>query len=203
VRLSRCGPLALSDLSPSTRAIAFTLALLVQSPPKMQRAGQHDVQSYPTAKLSQNTAIRFYVYSGVPVRIPAAVRTRVENALDYRSGDTVRGVRTDLDGDGIAEYLLVGSARACGTGGCSILILDGRTGTVRGKLFGQVLVIYRSTRPGTYAPLETYTHGSATAGELDRWRFNGTQYRTVSRRSLNSDSVDSLLAVWNRLSSIP
>ncbi|HSU98409.1 MAG TPA: hypothetical protein VLI40_14330 [Gemmatimonadaceae bacterium] len=132
------------------------------------------------------------------------MRTRVEETLGYQSGDTVRGVRAGLDGDEVPEYLLIGSARfACGTGGCSILILDGRTGARRGEVFGQTLVILRSTRPGTHAALETYAHGSATTGELDRWGFNGARYRIVSRRFLKPHTVDSLFTAWNRLPSIP
>lgn len=203
VRSSHGGPRASNYLSSPALAATFALALLTQSLPRTQRTGQNRSQFHTTTKPSRETAVRFDVNSAIPVRIPAAVRTRVEEDLGYRSGDTVRGVRTDLDGDEVAEYLLIGSAHACGTGGCSILILDGRTGARRGKVFGKVLTIFRSTRPGTYAALETYAHGSATTGELDRWGFDGTRYRIVSRRSLNSHAVDSLFTAWNRLSSIP
>src|SRR4051812_24024076 len=63
-----------------------------------------------------------------PLNVPAAIRNRSEYAsmlldLEYSEpADTVKGIRVDLNGDGVMDYIIQSAPSLCGTGGCGYAI---------------------------------------------------------------------------------
>ena len=58
------------------------------------------------------------------------------DTLDYGGNELPHAYVSDLNGDGVADYLMVGRPIICGTGGCPYLLVDGKNGTSKGEFFG-------------------------------------------------------------------
>jgi len=72
-----------------------------------------------------------------PLEVPVAIRNDPAFAtLGYKVGDAPRGVRFDLNRDGVDDYIVVGSPELCGTGGCPLQLFDGKTDRNVGQAFG-------------------------------------------------------------------
>jgi hypothetical protein len=137
--------------------------------------------------------------SAITLNLPADVRRIAEDDLEYDDGDAVKGVRADLNGDGVGDFLLQSDRRLCGNGGCVYVLCDGATRKKLGLFFGSVLYVYAERTHG-YADVATYSHISASSATFTEYSFDGAQYSTRSKRTVDGVNTERLLRT---LQSIP
>src|SRR5262245_29496593 len=136
---------------------------------------------------------------GGPLEVPEAIRRSPDFAqLGDEEEETPRGVRVDLNEDGSEEYILIGSGKSCGTGGCPYKLFDGRSHQILGTLFGDPLIL-TDARINGFTVLCMYSHMSAGSGSYNTYVFDGHTYEPVSSLSLRTDSLDDLFADLRKL----
>ena len=127
----------------------------------------------------------------IVIRVPTAVRQQLGD-LEYEDADSVKGVAVDLNGDGVKDYLIQAAPTLCGNGGCPYGIFDGATGKELGQVFGSPLYV-RAEKTHGFPVIETYSHLSAGSGTFTRYAFDGTAYAVSSTRTVEGESLDSLM----------
>jgi len=136
--------------------------------------------------------------STVTLALPAAVRRIAEDDLEYDDGAPVKGVSVDLNGDNVNEFLLQSERRLCGNGGCVYVLCDGKTRRKLGLFFGSPLYVYAERTRG-YPNVATYSHLSATSATYTEYGFDGTQYITISKRTVEGTNADRLLQMLRQI----
>ena len=135
-----------------------------------------------------------------PIHLPSALRTGVLDQLEYEPGDTIKGIAVDLNRDKLIDYIVQSAPRLCGSGGCVYLVIDGRTKTVIGRIFGEPLYVHQHVVQG-YPDISAYSHRSATEGSYTIWRFQHGEYRQTGSRSMHGATLDSLIHSLGRIPS--
>jgi len=128
------------------------------------------------------------------------------SALQLRAGDlspepphTFLGFEVDLNGDSSPEHILRGPPDRCGTGGCSIWVIDGKTKAHVASFFGRPLIVH-ATKINGWPVLSLYAHSSATSGTYSTHVYDGGRYRQVTSVTLYDQAVSDLFA---KLESVP
>jgi hypothetical protein len=104
------------------------------------------------------------------IRLPAAIVDAPEfGQLEY-DGPPYRGLRVDLDGDGVPEYIVQSAPNLCGNGGCPYALFEGSRLRSLEMIFGGLLVIH------------AYSHLSAVSATYTAFVYDGRRY--VSRSSI-------------------
>jgi hypothetical protein len=126
--------------------------------------------------------------------------------LNVRSSDlgselppTFLGFEADLNGDSAPEHVLRGPADRCGTGGCSLWIIDGKTKVHIASMFGRPLSVH-SAKINGWPVLSIYAHLGATDGTFTTYVFDGKRYQQVSSLMLYDQAVSDL---FKKLESVP
>jgi hypothetical protein len=115
------------------------------------------------------------------IRLPAAIVDAPEfGQLEY-DGPPYRGLRVDLDGDGVPEYIVQSAPNLCGNGGCPYALFEGSRLRSLGMIFGGLLVV-RAAPPGAFPVIHAYSHLSAVSATYTAFVYDGRRY--VSRSSI-------------------
>jgi hypothetical protein len=136
----------------------------------------------------------------IPLDVPVAVREAVR--WDDLDPSAPIGAVADLNDDGISDYILKGVARACGTGGCLYVIMDGRSARSLGSVWGNPLVVRAHASHG-FQDIDAYSHGGASSGTFTSHAFDGSQYVRRSSRSLAGREVTILFETLNKIQRWP
>jgi hypothetical protein len=133
-----------------------------------------------------------------PISLPSAIQNQVLDELEYEPGDTIKGIAVDLNRDTRLDYIIRSASTLCGNGGCSYLIVDGRSQSIVGRVFGEPLYFHQYATGG-YPELSAYSHVSAVSGSYTVWTFQNGRYRQASARSLEVPALDSLIQSLKRI----
>jgi len=136
----------------------------------------------------------------VAMDVPAAVREAIK--WDGFDPAVPIGAVADLNGDRNSDYLWKGTSESCGTGGCPYLIIDGKSATVLGNVWGNPLVVRARTTRG-FHDIDVYSHGSASSGSFTSYAFNGSKYVEQSSRSLGGPEVTDLFMALDKIQRWP
>jgi hypothetical protein len=112
------------------------------------------------------------------------------------------GAVADLNGDGVSDYILKGTAEACGTGGCLYRIINGKSAMVIGHVWGNPLVV-RAQMTSGFPDIDVYSHSSASTGSFTSYAFNGSKYVQRSKRNLAGQEVTALFAALDKIQRWP
>lgn len=161
----------------------------------------------PAAKAQRTPQLPWKLrwYDVPPLSVPAAIRSDSQyqwmlSRLEYyKTTDTVKGIRVDLNGDGAMDYIIRSAPSLCGNAGCDYEILDGATRKSLGEFGGGVLYFLADTARG-YPTIVARTSLGWAQAEYTTYRFSGTGYVVAKRRVESSPTLDSLNAA---LDSIP
>ena len=110
--------------------------------------------------------------STITLDVPAPIRRIAEDDLEYDDRQPIKGIRADLNGDGVDDFLLQSASRLCGNGGCVYVLCDGATRKKLGLFFGSVVYVY-AERTHVVHPMDPGRAGPLlTRADLDR-HFRG------------------------------
>lgn len=163
--------------------------------------GAPAAQAQPTPRLPWKMGW----YDLPPLGVPAAIRNNSQyqwmmSRLEYyKTTDTVKGIRVDLNGDGAMDYVIRSAPSLCGNAGCDFEVFDGATRKSIGEVDGGMMYFLADTVRGFPTIVARTSLGWAQA-EYTTYRFSGTAYLVASRRVESSPTRDSLDAA---LDSIP
>jgi hypothetical protein len=92
----------------------------------------------------------------VPLDLPVSIRTAIR--IHWEGIDAWRplGAIADLNDDGVSDYLLKSLPEICGTGGCMYGVVDGKSATPLGTLFGNPLMV-RSSVTRRFHDIDAYS----------------------------------------------
>jgi hypothetical protein len=121
--------------------------------------------------------------------------------LGYESAAAVLGLRTDLNNDGVQEHVLRGGLVYCGTGGCTITVVDGKSGRKVASVFGRPLLVH-SARINGWPVLSTYWHLGATSGYYSTFVYDGQRYERVSQVMLYDKAIKDLFEALEKVPSV-
>jgi hypothetical protein len=110
--------------------------------------------------------------------VPDVLREQFEKD----DGSPLKSVTIDLDGDGVAEKLVLCGVPA-GNGGYQWLVYDVKNGTGRGLIVGTLIFVGRETDKG-YPRLETYWKQGGDMSVVSRYAFDETRYGRTATRAL-------------------
>ena len=136
----------------------------------------------------------------VSLDVPAAVRGAIK--WDGFDPAVPIGAVADLNGDGSNDYFLKGTSESCGTGGCPYVIIDGKSATVIGNVWGNPLVV-RTQGSNGFPDIDVYSRGSASSGSFTSYAFDGRQYAKQSSRSVAGAEVTALFAALDKIQRWP
>jgi hypothetical protein len=118
-----------------------------------------------------------------PLSLPAAMLASLRERLDEVRGATFAGWRTDLNDDGVADWVVWALGSACGgTGNCVAALADGRDGRLLGAFVASALVV-APQRHG-WPVVQAY---AALGGEdvaRRTWTLEREEYREGSLRRM-------------------
>jgi hypothetical protein len=125
---------------------------------------------------------------------PAAVALAAEDRdyLGYAIDQLPRVQRIDIDDDGIPDSFVIGADTLCGTGGCPVLLLDGRSGHRLGEFFGAVAVLRQ--RAGARAVIQVISRRDIDHSNLETHVFDSGRYRRADHVVLDAAAV----AEWRK-----
>jgi len=123
------------------------------------------------------------------INVPADVRRGVADDLEYDDGDPIKGIATDLNGDGVSDFILQSAPSLCGNGGCVYVLVDGASRRKIGEFFGTPLYV-RAERTHGYPNIATYSHLSAASATHTEYSFDGRTYVVMSKRTLEGAVAD-------------
>ena len=144
-------------------------------------------------------------YDVPPLGVPAAIRNNAQYQLMlshleyYKTADTIKGIRVDLNGDGAMDYIVRSAPSLCGNAGCDFEIFDGATRKSLGELGGGMLYFLADTVRG-YPTIVARTSMGWAQAEYTTYRFSGNAYVAASRSVESAATRGSLNAA---LDSIP
>jgi hypothetical protein len=154
---------------PFAPALVLLAAALTAAPqaPKTAPGGAFPVRTF------------FSVRSAQPDdTVPDVLREQFEKD----DGSPLKSVAIDLDGDGVAEKLVLCGVPA-GNGGYQWLVYDVKNGTGRGIIVGTLIFVGRETDKG-YPRLETYWKQGGDMSVVSRYAFDETRYGRTATKAM-------------------
>ncbi len=82
---------------------------------------------------------------------------------------------SDINGDGILDYIIESDYRVCGTGGCVYVLVDGKTLEKKGEFFGSPPIISVSKANG-HSRFMMLTYSGPDKATLDLYEFSNKEY---------------------------
>lgn len=121
------------------------------------------------------------------------LRTLQVNARDLspEPPESFLGFEVDMNGDSTPEHVLRGPSDRCGTVGCSIWILDGKTKALIAAMFGRPLIVH-SAKINGWPVLSIYAHLSASSGTFSTLVYDGKRYQEITSVTLYDQAVSDL-----------
>jgi len=136
--------------------------------------------------------------TAVEMRVPEVItRSQEFEQLEY-DGPPYRGLMADLNGDGVAEYIVQSAPSLCGNGGCLYLVFDGASRRPLGQLFGGALYV-RAARRNGFAVINAYSHMSAESASYATFLYDGRHYVMTSTVEMSGRALDQLTANLKRV----
>lgn len=118
--------------------------------------------------------------------------------LEYsETTDTVKGIRVDLNGDGVMDYIIQSAPSLCGTGGCGYAVFDGARHKSLGEVRGTLYFLAEKVRG--YPIIVSVTSMGLDLAEYTTSRFNGEAYVEVATREVRTGTRDSLDRILERI----
>lgn len=108
--------------------------------------------------------------------------------LGYAVDSLPLAQRVDIDDDGIPDVFVVAHASLCGTGGCPVLLLDGRSGHRLGEFFGTIAVLEQ--REHGRAVIQVLSRRDIERTGIETHAFNGLHYRQLGHDLLGADAMN-------------
>jgi hypothetical protein len=147
-------------------------------------------QKRPSGMLLDNSSVS-------QMELPAAGDIpNVLNQLEYEDHAFPHVFQKDLNGDGVADFLIVSASSLCGTGGCPYALVDGKTMRQIGDFFGSPILI-SDQKINHYPVIQSYSHISAWSGNFTTYIYDGKKYQVVSEVYLTGESVEELFKILN------
>jgi len=116
-----------------------------------------------------------------------ALSTGDRDFLGYGASELPRAQLLDINGDGIPERFVVAHDSLCGTGGCPVLLLEGRSGHRLGEFFGAVAVLQR--RMAGHAVIQVVSRRDVDTTGIETQAFDGRRYRRTAHRLLDAAAM--------------
>jgi hypothetical protein len=149
---------------------------------------------------SPDYALVAYYYSDMK-NVNLAELEIAPGALGFESAQAVLGFDVDFNGDGKPDHVIRGSVDYCGTGGCSLWVIDGATKKLIAALFGRPLIVH-TARINSWPVLSTYSHSSANSGSFSTYVYDGQRYQQISSVMLYDQAVSELFELLSSVASI-
>lgn len=123
---------------------------------------------------------------------PAALALATEDRayLGYAIDELPRVQRVEINGDGIPDSFVIAADVLYGTGGCPVLLLEGRSGHRLGEFFGAVAVLAR--RRNGHALIQVASRRDIERSNLETHAFEQGSYRLADHRLLDASGM----AAW-------
>jgi hypothetical protein len=133
-----------------------------------------------------------------PITLPPAVVQAPEfGQLEY-DGPPYRGLRADLNGDGVPEYIVRSAPSLCGNGGCVYALFDGASLRPLGLVFGGAMVV-RAAPAGGFAVIHALSHLSAEAASYTTFAYDGRRYARGTSVELRGPALERLVQEIRRV----
>lgn len=82
---------------------------------------------------------------------------------------------SDINGDGVLDYIIESDYRVCGTGGCVYVLVDGKTLEKKGEFFGSPPIISDS-KVSEHSRFMMLTYSEPDKATLDIYEYNKKEY---------------------------
>ena len=105
--------------------------------------------------------------------------------LGYRDNQFPDSYVSDLNGDGLPDYLIAAHPVLCGTGGCPYLLVDGKNRKAIGEFFGTIAIL--NLKINGYPVIQ-----AVSKQDLATYVFDGKVYRLVALSLLEEQGM----AAW-------
>ena len=109
------------------------------------------------------------------------------DALGYRDNELSHAYVSDMNGDGVPDYLIAAHPNLCGTGGCPYLLVDGKSVRTIGEFFGTVALLEQKING--YPAIQAMTKLDNTAVTVSTYVFDGKIYRLVASSLLEERGI--------------
>lgn len=113
------------------------------------------------------------------------------NALEEKPGlgpQKYKGLKIDINGDGVDDYIIMPEPMSCGNGGCEYTLIDGASGKLLGGTFGEPIYVMKRKINGQPVIIETKSMG-ADKVMVSTEVFDGKCYVTISSVYLQGDEA--------------
>jgi len=111
---------------------------------------------------------------------------------DYEDNGPVNGYKLDLNGDGIDDFLIQSPMSLCGTGGCGLIIIDGKSFRKIGDFFGGSIIILDKKVDG-YAMIQMLKYTDSDSAEIVSYIYRGAEYKSTTKSIYSGKTLDKLL----------
>lgn len=109
--------------------------------------------------------------------------------LDASPGEPIRGVKIDLNSDGTDDFIWVSDQLMCGTGGCVIVLVDGKSKAKIAEFLDFSFVIFDKTQNG-YKEIATLDYSDADNAFLDIYVFRQDGYVFIKKEPISAVSIE-------------
>lgn len=111
---------------------------------------------------------------------------------DYEDNGPVNGYKLDLNGDEIDDFLIQSPMSLCGTGGCGLIIIDGKSFRKIGDFFGGSIIILDKKVDG-YAMIQMLKYTDSDSAEIESYIYRRTEYESITKSIYSGKTLDKLL----------
>lgn len=109
------------------------------------------------------------------------------DALEYGDNELPHAYVSDLNGDGVPDYLIVASPVICGTGGCPYVLVDGKSNRAIGEFFGAIALI--DQKINKYPVIQAISKLDIAAVTVSTYVFDGRYYRLTASSVLEERGI--------------
>ena len=126
------------------------------------------------------------------IAVPEAVVQAADFGVLEYDAPPYRGLRADLDGDGVSEYIVQSAPSLCGNGGCVYALFDGSSLRSLGTIFGGAMVV-RAAPAGALPVINALSHLSAEAASYTTFAFRDGGYVRLTSIEVSGLALDQLV----------
>jgi len=132
------------------------------------------------------------------IAVPEAVVQAADFGVLEYDAPPYRGLRADLDGDGVSEYIVQSAPSLCGNGGCVYALFDGSSLRSLGMIFGGSMVV-RAAPVGEFPVINALSHLSAEAATYTTFAYRGGGYVRLTSIEVSGPALDQLVRELRRV----
>ena len=132
------------------------------------------------------------------IAVPEAVVQAADFGVLEYDAPPYRGLRADLNGDGVPEYIVQSAPSLCGNGGCVYALFDGSSLRSLGTIFGGSMVV-RAAPAGEFPVINALSHLSAEAATYTTFAYRGGGYVRLTSIEVSGPALDQLVRELRRV----